>query len=58
MRVLLLTGNGRDFFPTVVKESGFFADKDVKDLVKIQLANGLVGIIVVNNNEALEIFAF
>ncbi|MFT4761278.1 MAG: hypothetical protein ACI9XO_003220 [Paraglaciecola sp.] len=55
---LLLTGNGRDFFPTVVKESGFFADKDVKDLVKIQLANGLVGIIVVNNNEALEIFAF
>jgi hypothetical protein len=30
----------------------------VKDLVKIQLANGLVGIIVVNNNEALEIFAF
>lgn len=53
---LLFHGSKNGFQSIPFQQSGFFANNDVKDLVSIQLATGEQGVIVVNNDAALEIF--
>jgi len=55
---LVLLGDGKgNFNPLNVLESGFFAPKDVKDVVLIHLgAKKEMGILVTNNNGGLQLF--
>ncbi len=55
---LVLLGDGKgNFNPLNVRESGFFAPKDVKDLALIRLgAKKELGILVANNNGGMQLF--
>ena len=55
---LLLSGNGKGYFvPSKIKESGFFADKNVQSLKMLRSAKtGKELILVGNNNERLQLF--
>ena len=55
---LLLSGNGKGYFvPSKIKESGFFADKNVHSLKMLRSAKtGKELILVGNNNERLQLF--
>ncbi|MFK7904127.1 MAG: VCBS repeat-containing protein [Chitinophagales bacterium] len=39
-----------------ISESGFFANKEVRQLAWLQLANGNKGVLVANNNDVLQLF--
>jgi hypothetical protein len=53
---ICLLGDGTgDFTSTPVPESGLNLDRNVRDLVKIRLADGKSGILVSNNNENLQL---
>jgi hypothetical protein len=55
---LLLKGlEGGGFEPVGVRESGFFAPGDVKHLLRLNLANGEEGILVVRNNDQVSLLA-
>ena len=55
---LVMLGDGKgNFNPLNVRESGFFAPKDVKDLALIRLGSGKqLGILVANNNGKMQLF--
>ena len=55
---LYLKGNGKgNFTPVKVRESGFFADRDVRDLALIKnYDDSGYSILVANNNDKMQIF--
>ncbi|MEM0996206.1 MAG: VCBS repeat-containing protein [Bacteroidota bacterium] len=54
---LVLRGNGRgDFTPVPFARSGFFAQGDVKDLVKLRRADGRTLIVVARNGGPVRVF--
>jgi enediyne biosynthesis protein E4 len=54
---ILLLGNGKgDFKAKSCHQTGFRADKDVRQLAKIRLNNGKIGILVANNQAGLECY--
>ena len=54
---LLLTGDGRGHFrPVHVSNSGFMADRDVRDLAMVRSAHGPPYILVGNNNDRMQVF--
>jgi hypothetical protein len=56
---LLLAGDGKgNFHPVSYKESGFLAPFDVRDLDAVYSPNGKGAVIVSNNNQNLQVFAF
>ncbi|PCE63638.1 FG-GAP-like repeat-containing protein [Sediminicola luteus] len=58
-RGVLLFGDGKNnFSPVSHLTSGFFANKDVRKLKPIQLANGKKAVVVANNNGPLQFFEF
>lgn len=52
--VLMGSKNGMNVMP--LSQSGFFANKEVRELTWIKLANGKKAILVANNNDGLQLF--
>jgi len=52
--VLLNDGKGQ-FAPITPRNSGFWATSEVRHLAPIQMANGKKGILIANNNDALQL---
>ncbi len=56
---LLLSGDGKgNFTPVPGIQSGFWASKDVRKMQVVPLANGKKAVVVANNNDLLQIFAY
>lgn len=56
---VVLLGDGKGGFEALPSmQSGFFANRDVKDLVPIQGANGRLRVLVANNDSKLQLFEF
>ena len=54
---VLLLGDGKGNFKTMDNvASGFWADKEARDLVMLKAAGGKSIFVVVNNNDALRVF--
>jgi len=56
---LLLTGDGKgNFNPVSFKETGFLAPFDVRDLDAVYSPNGKGAVIICNNDQNLQVYAF